>query len=625
MHTDALTDLLDQIDAGLSPLELEERLAVLGDQGLVDEETAKKAVRINGRLWEAKRKEGLLGALYDISNDLVEARDHDAVLDAVVKRTRRLLNADIAYLSLNDHDRGVSYVRTTDGVVTDAFKNITLPLGSGVLGSIATGHTPLQSVDYLPDRAFPHLPEVDDAVAGEGIRSMLGVPLVAEANMIGVLLVANRYPHRFSSEDVSTLTSIGGNAAVVLRNASTLAAKTEALGQLQAAQDENLAHLRALESITRLDRGMIRALTAGSGTRPFARFLEEAFSASVQIFDATGAQLASTASAPSIPIDELSAAVDAARSAAGPVGAMLAGKPRTLVLAVAGKRELGSVLIGRAFDGSERAALDRVALAVCVAFLMDSATAEAEERLREELVEKLVDPDLKMTTGLLRRLASAKLATDGEFVVHVVSVDEGERSRALAITRKAVTGLPVIVAFHEQNICIIEGVVAASAATGTRVLKTLAGHQIVATVGSSRRVDSLSSLADAHGEAVGILAALEQLGRSGEAADAAQLGSASIMMTRNNKEFLCRFVTEQLAPLLEYDEKNGTDLVRTARIHLDSDRSLADTARQLHIHGNTLRQRLNRIGLLLGDRWSDGRRRLDVHIALRTLQVTKAE
>jgi sugar diacid utilization regulator len=60
-------------------------------------------------------------------------------------------------------------------------------------------------------------------------------------------------------------------------------------------------------------------------------------------------------------------------------------------------------------------------------------------------------------------------------------------------------------------------------------------------------------------------------------------------------------------------------------VYLDSDRSLVVTARELHIHSNTLRQRLHRIGLLLGERWSDGRRRLDVHIALRTLQVTKAE
>jgi uncharacterized protein YigA (DUF484 family) len=618
-----MTELLDQIDAGLSPLDFGARLAALTENGTVDDETATRAIRINGTLWEAKRKERLLAALYDISNDLVEARDHEAVLEAVVKRTRRLLNADIAYLSLNDYERGVSYVRTTDGVVTDAFKNITLPLGDGVLGSVATGHPPAQSIDYLVDLGFNHLPEVDDAVSGEGIRSILGAPLVAGSAVIGVLLVANRHPQRFSSEDVATLTSIGGNAAVVLRNASTLAEKSAALEQLQAAQEENLANLRALESISTLDRGMIRALSAGSGTSHFVRYLAEAFSAPVQVFDSAGGRVAPAASTK--PAAGLGEAIERARSASKPVDAVLDGRPCTVLLAVAGQRELGSVVIERRFEVSERVALDRVALAVCVALLMDSATAEAEERLRDELVEKLFDPGLTVTAALVRRVAGAKLAIDDGFTVHAVSVEDAVRSRALAIVRKALSGASVIVASHDDLICLIEGGPVLSRATASTVVDTLAGHQIVATAGSSRRVESLTALADAHGEAVGIVRALQQLGRAGEAADAARLGSASIMMARDNQAFLRRFVTEQLAPLPEYDEKNGTDLVRTARVYLDSDRSLVVTARELHIHSNTLRQRLQRIGLLLGERWSDGRRRLDVHIALRTLQVTKAE
>ncbi|MDQ0030717.1 GAF domain-containing protein [Arthrobacter bambusae] len=129
----------------------------------------------------------MLRVLYDTATDPTGIRDVEAVLKAIVRRTRSLIGSDVAYLSLNDYDSGESYVRVTDGATTALFRNIRMPLGEGVLGAVATGEAPAQSADYLNDESKSHLESSDTAVAAEGVRAIMGVPLRAEGKVIGAL------------------------------------------------------------------------------------------------------------------------------------------------------------------------------------------------------------------------------------------------------------------------------------------------------------------------------------------------------------------------------------------------------------------------------------------------------
>jgi DNA-binding PucR family transcriptional regulator len=81
--------------------------------------------------------------------------------------------------------------------------------------------------------------------------------------------------------------------------------------------------------------------------------------------------------------------------------------------------------------------------------------------------------------------------------------------------------------------------------------------------------------------------------------------------------FAAQLLAAQLGPLLAYDRRRGTQLVPTAWTFLENDGSIAAAANALHIHANTLRQRLDRIDALLGESWRRGGRSLDVHVALR--------
>ena len=76
-----------------------------------------------------------------------------------------------------------------------------------------------------------------------------------------------------------------------------------------------------------------------------------------------------------------------------------------------------------------------------------------------------------------------------------------------------------------------------------------------------------------------------------------------------------RLVETYLAPLLTGAERESR-LRETALAFLDAQGSVADVARALSIHPNTVRQRLDKLDELVPG-WRHGPRSLDVHVALR--------
>ena len=76
--------------------------------------------------------------------------------------------------------------------------------------------------------------------------------------------------------------------------------------------------------------------------------------------------------------------------------------------------------------------------------------------------------------------------------------------------------------------------------------------------------------------------------------------------------------------VLEYDGRRGTDLVGTLRAYFDSGASPARSAEVLHVHVNTVTQRLDRVARLLGRDWSTPGRALEIQLALRLHGLTGA-
>ena len=77
------------------------------------------------------------------------------------------------------------------------------------------------------------------------------------------------------------------------------------------------------------------------------------------------------------------------------------------------------------------------------------------------------------------------------------------------------------------------------------------------------------------------------------------------------------FVTAAIGPVLEYDRRRGTVLGQTLESYFAAGGSPARAAELLHVHVNTVTQRLERLSTLLGEDWQRPDRALEIQLALR--------
>ncbi|URN10659.1 helix-turn-helix domain-containing protein [Actinomadura madurae] len=128
-------------------------------------------------------------------------------------------------------------------------------------------------------------------------------------------------------------------------------------------------------------------------------------------------------------------------------------------------------------------------------------------------------------------------------------------------------------------------------------------------------------VASAHREAQRCADALLALGRRGDGAGASELGFVGLLV--GDDRDVAGFLHGALGAVLEYDERRGTSLVQTLEAYFGTGGSLSRTAERLHIHVNTVSQRLERIARLLGDDWQTPERALELQLALRLHRLSR--
>ncbi|GAA2726512.1 PucR family transcriptional regulator [Actinocorallia aurantiaca] len=95
-----------------------------------------------------------------------------------------------------------------------------------------------------------------------------------------------------------------------------------------------------------------------------------------------------------------------------------------------------------------------------------------------------------------------------------------------------------------------------------------------------------------------------------------ELGTHRLLLGLVDPETLSAFSRDLLTPLREHDARRGGDLEPTLRAFLDHDGQWAATAAALHVHVNTLRNRLARVTELTGRDVGRTEDRVDLFLAL---------
>ena len=140
------------------------------------------------------------------------------------------------------------------------------------------------------------------------------------------------------------------------------------------------------------------------------------------------------------------------------------------------------------------------------------------------------------------------------------------------------------------------------------------------TVGAAGPVPPARGVARAYAEARRTAGALAVLGRTGQGAAAADLGFAGLVV--GDEPDVTTWVQDVLGPVADHDAARGTDLIGTLTAYYACGASPRRAAQRLHVHANTVAQRLERVAALLGKDWSSPERALEIQLALRLRALT---
>ncbi|MEV8224672.1 GAF domain-containing protein [Streptomyces sp. NPDC079167] len=600
------------------------------------ERAAAAALRIRGALRQHRRRELQLTALFDTAGDLAASRDLDDVLKAIVRRARMLLGTDTAYLTLPDEEAGDTYMRVTDGSVSVLFQRLRLELGEGLGGLVAQTASPYATPDYRSDERFHHTRNINAGVLDEGLVAILGVPLLLGSSrggtgkVIGVLFAADRAARVFSPDEVALLCSLAAHAAIAIDTARALDDTRTALAELAGANAElaeanaavrahSAAMRRAEEAHDRLTDLVLR----GGDVKDVAVSVAGLLDSPLTIHDPGGRPLAAvrpdgTGFAAGGPdAGWLAGTADESRHGARAVHR----DGRWICAVLAGQELLASLVLHRPdrLDDSDRRLFERAAVVTGLLLLLRRTVAETENRIRGELISDLLgDPD-RDPAGLAERGRRLGIDLDRPHLVLVAEASARERLGGAAMRYLFGGDIHGVSAEHAGTVvllidCDADGTPAGAAA---RAAATQLGHlvQEPVTVAGTGPARGARELAAAYAEAARCLRAMRVLGRVGEGAGVGELGFLSVVL--GNAKDVDGFVTAVLGPLLRYDERRGTHLVRTLRAYFGAGGSLIRAKDELHVHVNTVVQRLDRIQVLLGRDWNEPDRALELQLALR--------
>lgn len=581
------------------------------------EEAKRLALQVREMLVSRRRREGHLTALFETAGDLARLTDLDSVLYAIVRRARQLLGTDVAYLTMHDADLGDTYMKVTDGTTSAAFSQLRLGLGEGLGGLVAQTGMPYFTSNYRNDPQFRHTNGIDTAVGQEGLASILGVPLQIGQRVIGVLFAANRTERPFLREEVALLGSLAAHAAVAIDQARLLDETRVALAELNNVNHLLQEHSAAVERAAAAHDKMAQLVLTGGGVLDVAVSTTEVIGGSLLVLDEQNRELARVGQPTGVAAKKLAGAVAASRAS----GRALQESGLWLAAVTAGTEHLGVlVLSGRPnLAEADLRILERAAVITALLLLARRSEAEVESRVRGELLDDLLrraDLDPAVLAARARRLGADLDVPCSVFVADTGDVDRHRTAFAANHVARSRSGLSGSFDGHLVLVLPTERPGEEAALLAGELSSALSAE---VTVGGAGPACGPAAVAPSYREAYRCLRALRTLGRTGDGASAAEIGFVGLVLS--DQPDVARFVEGQIGPILAYDARRGTELVSTLETYFSCRGSLTRTKEALHVHVNTVNQRLDRIAQLIGADWQTPERELELQLALRLHQV----
>ena len=129
------------------------------------------------------------------------------LFDELLERVRDLLKVDTATILLLDGHSGELVATAAKGLEEEVRRGFRIRVGEGFAGRVASTTAPVMIYDVTPNDV------VNPILLDAGVRALLGVPMLANGNLVGVLHVGSLTLRRFGPDDVQLLQLVADRAS----------------------------------------------------------------------------------------------------------------------------------------------------------------------------------------------------------------------------------------------------------------------------------------------------------------------------------------------------------------------------------------------------------------------------
>ncbi|HST96196.1 MAG TPA: helix-turn-helix domain-containing protein [Geodermatophilus sp.] len=289
------------------------------------------------------------------------------------------------------------------------------------------------------------------------------------------------------------------------------------------------------------------------------------------------------------------------------------------------------------------ALLERAAVVAALSVIRQQAVHSVELRFQGDLVRRLVAGSLRHTERALAQTRSFGWRLDGPVVVLVTATEtaadpQADPTRALdvldrladgwraaletevsgaavaGLSTEIVTVLPLDGRTPEEITSLVTAVTGRVNARVRRVGRVLG-------TGIGRPAGSLSALGEAHQQASRALGVGQEIHGTQAVTHFDQLGVFRLLSLIPDSTELRNYVDEVLGTLADAADPDSADLRETLRVLLETNLNVAESARRLHFHYNTMRYRIGKLERLLGPFTTDPTLRLNLLLALHAARM----
>lgn len=155
--------------------------------------------------------------IIEISQQLNSTLDHIALLRRIISAAIELTESETSSILLIDPATGELRFEFAPNITSDQADEIIVPLEGSIAGWVVTHGEPRVIQDVTKEPAF--FKNVDEALEFR-TRNILAVPMRTHNKVIGVLEAVNKHDGQpYDSEDIKTLVTLAGQAAIAIENA----------------------------------------------------------------------------------------------------------------------------------------------------------------------------------------------------------------------------------------------------------------------------------------------------------------------------------------------------------------------------------------------------------------------